>query len=300
MILGNNTLDNKIGLFLDFHLKKLKQYFQNKGILTDIMSYTGDIHDAYLTKFRELIEIMVSIRDENVKTLTIILTTPGGSPVAVEKMVDIIRHYYDEINFIVPNSAMSAGTIFCMAGDKIYMDYSSSLGPIDPQVLKGDKYVPALGYLDKVNEFIEKSKAGTLSPAEFSMMQELDLAELAQYEQAKDLSIDLLKEWLVKYKFKNWDTHRSDPTKKDNEVTHDEKIERAKDIAEKLSDNSLWHSHGRYIGIKTLQNILKLEIDDYSDNQTLRTPLLEYSNLLTEFVAKNNRRVYFHTNLKKE
>ena len=27
---------------------------------------------------------------------------------------------------------MSAGTIWCMSADKIFMDYSSSLGPIDP------------------------------------------------------------------------------------------------------------------------------------------------------------------------
>ena len=47
---------------------------------------------------------------------------------------------------------MSAGTILCMSGDKIFMDYASILGPIDPQVPTPDTgdYVPALGYLDKV------------------------------------------------------------------------------------------------------------------------------------------------------
>lgn len=51
---------------------------------------------------------------------------------------------------MVPDCAMSAGTIFCMAGDKIWMGYYSSLGPIDPQVFNGKNWVPALGYLDKV------------------------------------------------------------------------------------------------------------------------------------------------------
>jgi hypothetical protein len=38
------------------------------------------------------------------------------------------------------------------------MDYYSVLGPIDPQVNNKDgKLVPALGYLDKINELIIKS-----------------------------------------------------------------------------------------------------------------------------------------------
>ncbi|KAA6204673.1 MAG: hypothetical protein DU429_06790 [Candidatus Tokpelaia sp.] len=62
------------------------------------------------------------------------LTTGGGQAEAAEKFVDILRHNYGEVYFVVPVAAMSAGTILCMAGDKIYMDYSSSLGPIDPQI----------------------------------------------------------------------------------------------------------------------------------------------------------------------
>lgn len=66
----------------------------------------------------------------------------------VEKMVEIIRNKYQKVYFVVPDYAMSAGTIFCMSGEKIYMDYSSSLGPIDPQVYNGKEFVPALAYLD--------------------------------------------------------------------------------------------------------------------------------------------------------
>ena len=56
------------------------------------------------------------------------------------------------------------------------MDYSSSLGPIDPQVFNGKEWVPALGYLDKVNEMIEKAKNNMLTNAEFLVLQSLDLA----------------------------------------------------------------------------------------------------------------------------
>ena len=75
------------------------------------------------------------------------------------------------------------------------------------------------GYLDKVNELIEKSAQGTLTRAELVMLQQQDLAMLRRYEQAKELTIALLKNWLVKYKFKNWDTHQTNPAKLGQPVT---------------------------------------------------------------------------------
>jgi len=297
MILDKFALDNTIIQVLDIHIQEIEKEFENIGNKTNVISYTGDIDTSFLKKFREFIELVIK-EDNKEEILTIVLNTPGGSASAVEKMVEIIRYHYDTVFFIIPDSAMSAGTIFSMSGDKIYMDYSSSLGPIDPQVLKNDRYVPALGYLDKVEELIQKSNNNSLSDAEFAMLQSLDLAELRQYEQAKELSIDLLKKWLVKYKFKDWDIHRTDNEKKNLAVTEEEKQERAEYIATMLSDNKIWHSHGRYIGIETVKNILKLEIEDYSNQDGLRKSILTYNNLLTEFVAKNNRRIFFHTKLK--
>ena len=129
------------------------------------------------------------------------------------------------------------------------------------------------------------------------MLQKLDLGTIRAYEQAKDLSIDLLKKWLVKYKFKSWTIHRTTIDKIGQPVTEEEKEMRAKKIAQMLSDNNIWHSHGRFIGIETLKDLLKLEIDDYTSEANLRNCIITYNSLLQEFVAKNNRRVFFHTNL---
>ena len=297
MIFGENSVDRLLRDAMDYHLGKISEEFvkidDERYKKMEFMSYTGSIHEAFITKYREFIEILKARRPD-AGTLVVILSTPGGSPIAVEKMVEIMRYHYDEIYFVVPDSAMSAGTIWCMSGDKIFMDYASSLGPIDPQVLKDDRYVPALGYLDKIEEFIEKSKRGDLSPAEFAMMQQLDLAELRAYEQARDLSIDLLKKWLVKYKFKNWDRHRTTPELVGKEVTHPEKVQRAEEIARKLSDNSKWMAHGRYISMETLKNELKLEIEDYSDRGELRAHLIGYYELVSNYARGNNRPVYLH------
>ena len=165
-----------------------------------------------------------------------------------------------------------------MSGDEIWMDYFSVLGPIDPQVKNKDgKYVPALGYLDKVNELLEKAKKGKLSQAEFLILKDFDLAELRGYEQAKALTISLLTKWLVKFKFKNWVTHASDGS----QVTEQDKEKRAKQIAADLGNNTKWCSHGRPINIEELEE-LGLKIVDYSERPE-RAGIREYYNLLQDF-----------------
>lgn len=42
--------------------------------------------------------------------------------------------------------------------------------------------------------------------------------------------MDLAVNWFVEYKFKNWQTHRTDTIKLGKAVTSEEKIERAKEI----------------------------------------------------------------------
>ena len=63
-----------------------------------------------------------------------ILDTPGGVVEVVERMVTALRHVYRDLAVIVPDRAMSAGTIFALSADRIMMDHLSSLGPIDPQI----------------------------------------------------------------------------------------------------------------------------------------------------------------------
>lgn len=273
------ALENNINQLLNKKLASLEEYLN-----ADVLAYYGNILDNIESNFLRIVE---DIAGKN-NTIYIVLNTTGGSATAVEHFVKILRFHYEKVNFIVPNYAYSAGTIFCMSGDKIFMDYSSVLGPIDPQVRNKDgNWVAALGYLDKVNEFIEKSRKGTLTQAEFLMLKDLDLAELRGYEQAKNLTIDLLKKWLVRYKFKDWTHHKNTQP-----VSIEEKIERATVIADKLSDSNMWKSHGRPIDIGTLTNELRLKIDDYSKDKELRPLIREYDELISNYA---NSPVFIHT-----
>lgn len=296
LILNYNDLDSTIMKVLGIYIKEIQEEFEKTyNSKIDIFSYTGNIEEMVVGKFREFVEEIKNKKSKS-KTLVMILYTPGGSAIAVEQMVNIMRYNYKEIYFIVPESAMSAGTILCMSGDKIFMDYSSSLGPIDPQVRNDDnKWVAALGYIDKIEELIKKSKDGIMSDAEFAMLQKIDLGTIRAYEQARDLSINLLEVWLAKYKFKDWHEHRTHSV--GNKVTMAEKNERAKEIAEMLSDNKKWHTHGRHINIEMLKG-LKLEIEDYSKKYELRNKILKYHKLLMEYVQKIDRRIFLHTDFK--
>jgi hypothetical protein len=259
----------------------------------DVISFYGGITEwAKLIYQPELELIGKAALTRAHRFLVIILDTGGGSVESVEKMVEITRHFYQEVYFIVPDSAMSAGTIWCMSGDKIYMDYASSLGPIDPQVLSQErKWVPALGYLDKVEEIIGKSRDGSVTQAELMMLNGLDIAELKRYEEAKELSKDLLKKWLVEYKFRDWIAHQSNQELAGQIVTKEQKIERAEEIASALSDNKKWHSHSRTIGINTLIYDLRLKIEDYTDNEELSSNLRVLHRLLIEYRAKTNKEI---------
>ncbi|MDE7460611.1 MAG: serine dehydrogenasease [Paramuribaculum sp.] len=257
---------------------------------SDVITYYGPIVDGNENTFLDIVEELIT--DTNKKEqLAIVLTTTGGSAMAVERYVNIIRKHYNRVIFIVPDYAYSAGTIFCMSGDEIWMDYFSVLGPIDPQVKNREgNFVPALGYLDKVNELIEKAKTNTLSNAEFLILKDFDLAELRGYEQAKELTISLLEKWLVKYKFKNWNIHETQGTP----VTQDDKINRAKEIADALGDNKRWKSHGRPINIEALED-LKLKINDYSGENEIRGKIRGYYNLLRNYLGTYNIPIFIHT-----
>ncbi len=276
--------------FLNKQLEELENHFGG-----DVISYHGSIIDGNENAVLRIVEELAHDPDKKEK-LFVILTTPGGSATAVERYVNIIRHHYDEVNFIVPDYAYSAGTIFCMSGDNIYMDYFSVLGPIDPQVMnKEGKWVAALGYLDKVNELLEKAKSNTLSEAEFLILKDFDLAELKGYEQAKELTIALLKKYLVKYRFKNWNTHNSNPAKIGQAVTLDEKTARAKEIADALSSNTTWNSHSRPISLDTLYKELRLKIEDYSHDMPKQQLIRSYYGLISDYVLKNGMNIFVHT-----
>ena len=259
---------------LDRLLGKVAQAFK-----TDALGCSGALMFGTDTVFRRVIEARK--KGDPDRKLTIVLTTVGGIVEVVQRIVAIIRHHYDLVNFVIPDFAFSAGTVLVMSGDAIYMDYFSRLGPIDPQIERGERLVPALGYCERYQDLIKESGNRQLTDAELAVLiSAFDQAELHQYEQARDLSVSLLQDWLVRYKFKNWDKTEE----RGVAVTTEMKKDRATEIALVLNDTKKWHSHAAGISAQVLRDELNLKIDDLDGNR--KRTVDNYHSLLDDYMRR--------------
>jgi len=132
------------------------------------IAIVGPIFGSLDLTVRQAVESIPAVRKK--RRAAIVLHTDGGVVEMVERMVGILRHHFAELHFLIPDRAMSAGTIFAMSGDVIWMDYFSCLGPIDPQIERDGKLVPALSYVVQFEELVKKSMDGQISPAELVLL----------------------------------------------------------------------------------------------------------------------------------
>ena len=272
-----NNSNNIVELHLDDRIKRIETSFD-----ADAFSMNGPILYGLDDLLRDTVERKDNKHPE--KRAVVILTTMGGFIEVVARMVDTIRKHYKNVEFIIPNYAYSAGTVFVMSGDAIHMDYYSRLGPIDPQVTKlgESKMVPALGYLERYNDLIEKANSGIINTAEIQLLLDFDQAELYQYEQQRELSIKLLKDWLCDYKFKNWKKTES----KGKTVTNQMKVARATSIAKTLNNTKKWHIHGYGISMDVLETDLKLKIDEFGADKDKSEAIRDYDKLLSDYMVR--------------
>ena len=271
----------RVNAFVESQLDRLANEIENK-LSCDVMAIVGPIYPGVDDAVRQAIEVRKQ-RDNDTRTaLGILLDTPGGIIEVVERMVTAIRHHYSEVTMIIPNRAMSAGTVLAMSGDRIMMDYFSCLGPIDPQIERNGKLVPALSYLVQFDRLKERSVKGEITTAEVVLLQQLDLAELHSFEQARELSNTLLKEWLAKYKFKDWKTTEG----RGAEVTKELRERRALEVAKTLMDHERWHSHERPMSMEVLRRDVNLRIDDFGTDARLSRHIREYYQFLVDYMTK--------------
>lgn len=253
----------------------------------DVLALFGPILHGVEHKVRDAIESV----GEHRKKLAVILHTAGGVVEVAERMVTVMRHHYAEVVFIVPDIAMSAGTVLVMSGDAIMMDYASCLGPIDPQVERDGKLVPARSYLLQYERLIQKAKDNALTTPEFAILQGYDQAELHSFRMACNLSIELLVKWLSTYKFKDWLLTETTRTP----VTAEAREARAREIANLLMDNERWGSHGRGISPNVLRNEMNLHINDLGEDRVLLNLIRQYFQLGADFMVRNSLGHFAHT-----
>lgn len=203
------------------------------------------------------------LRESQEKIIDVYIETPGGSGEAAEEIARFLHKKFDEVNFIIASEAKSAGTVLVMSGDNICMTETGSLGPIDAQTRIGRSWCSAYDY----KEWIDKKRAEAiqnrfLNPVDAQIIAQITPGELSGVVNALEFAKELVSDWLVKYKFKNWTKRESTGI----EVTAEYKERRAKEVATKLCNHGLWRSHGRSLKIEDFEGLLRIErIDDNNE-----------------------------------
>ena len=204
---------------------------------------------------------MISRVPSDVSAIDILIVTPGGFAHQVARFVDIARRRFPEVDFMVPHLAMSAGTIWLLSGNNVWMDERAFIGPIDPQVMgKNGQFLPFQAIQLLVDE-IQKRGQNQLKNGQqpnwtdIHILTCMDPKELGSSISASNYSIQLASSYLEKYKFRDWTNH-SDGTA----VTPDEKRDRALEIAKLLCAHEHWKAHSHGISREVAWQELKLKI----------------------------------------
>lgn len=217
------------------------------GFLQRPNSLDGAINDKDLSGF------MLNINKlDKSKGLDLILHTPGGGIGATEALVEYLKSVFGkDIRLLVPQIAMSAGTMVAFSGKEIVMGKHSSLGPIDPQI--GN--MPAEAVISEFN----RAKEEILNDPKAAGYWQFILSKyyptfLTSCEQAIELSRILAKEWLLS-----------------NMCDGDEA--KANRILELFSSHSETKMHARHIGKEKCKEA-GLNISDIEADQTFQDLLL--------------------------
>jgi len=250
----------------------------------DTLYMSGPIHFGLDDLIRGSVEFRRQA--DSADKLVVFITTSGGYIEVAQRIVETFRHHYKRVEFVVPNQAFSAGTVIALSGDAIHMDYYSRLGPIDPQVdTSSGRRVSALGYLRQYERLMKRAcdKKNPITVAELTLLRDaFDQAELYQFEQARNLTITLLKRWLVNYKFRLWNKTEA----RGKRVTSAMKTRRAGKIATILNDTDRWHSHGYGISMTELIKDVGIRIDDLSANKPAYECVGKYATLTSDYMMR--------------
>ena len=181
------------------------------------------------------------------------IETPGGKGETTEEIARFLRKEFNTVNFIVAGEAKRAGTILVLSGDEIYMADTGSLGPIDAQMQVRGQVVSAYDYVEYVEELRDfAERQGHINQVDAIILARISPGELRGVENSLEFAKDLVREWLPKYKFKNW-------TKTNGQgmvVSQKMKEIRANEIADKLANHTTWRTHGRSLKKEDLEDLL--------------------------------------------
>lgn len=189
------------------------------------------------------------------KGLDLIIHTPGGNIAATESLIHYLRQMFgNDIRAIVPQIAMSAGTIIACSCKSIIMGKQSNLGPIDPQI-NGIPAVMVRKEIVKAYEEIRRDPG--MAQIWAPILSKYPPTFLYQCELAIKWAATLVADVLIS-----------------NMLSAEKKAKsRADPIVDRLSDVDENKTHNKHIHSDELKKI-GLTIEDLEDDQTLQDLVL--------------------------
>lgn len=241
------------------HLKRLNK-------ITDrnvIYYYSGWLQKPQFSRYASINDndkngFMTTIQGlDRTKGLDLILHTPGGETAATESLVDYLKSIFgNDIRAIVPQLAMSAGTMIACACKSIVMGKQSSLWPIDPQY----NGIPAHGIIEEFQQAYKEVKADQLKiPLWQPIIAKYNPTLIGECQKAIAWSEEMVTNWLL--------------TGMLNDMKPDEAKVRASCIVKELGDHALTKSHARHLSAKRCKD-MGLTIEMMEDNQDFQDAIL--------------------------
>lgn len=213
-------------------------------------SPAGEINDEDKNGFMTVIHQM-----DRSQGLDLLLHTPGGETAATESLVDYLRAMFGtDIRAIVPQLAMSGGTMIACACKEIVMGKQSSLGPIDPQF----SGIPAHGVVEEFKRAKDDIAADPSTiPVWQPIINKYSPAFIGECEKAIDWSNEMTADWLSTGML-------------EGEEDKDPKIEK---ILAELGDHALTKSHARHLSAARCRE-MGLHVTALEEDQELQDAVL--------------------------
>lgn len=225
------------------------------GWLQNSISDRSGISDDDMNDFMAVIQKL-----DREKGLDLLLHTPGGDIAATEAIVKYLKSFFDtDIRAIIPQLAMSAGTMMACSCKEIIMGRQSNLGPIDPQF----RGIPCQGVLEEFNEALDNIRNNpgdqALLAAAQIMIGKYHPTFVGDCEKAISWSNEMVTEWLETSMFKD-----------ENSETREHL---ANQVVSKLGSHKEQKAHNRHISAEECKDI-GLKIMMMEENQALQDAIL--------------------------
>ena len=203
-------------------------------------SNDASINDLDINAFMENIHGLDKSRG-----LDLILHTPGGDLAATEQIIKYLKScFHGDIRAVIPQMAMSAGSMIAVSCKSVIMGKQSSLGPFDPQ-LNGVPCQSALREFYKAVEDVSKNPASLglwqailskLNPTFLTLCAQADeLAEELTEKILEDKEIDQQ----IKQRIKNTFAKNEESKTHSRHFDRDKCKEAGLDVIDLEADNEL-------------------------------------------------------------